>query len=114
MGIDCTGPGHGVYEMVQKFFPRATAIHYGLDTKTNLVLKAQDIIESARIEWDAEFTDIPQSFLQITQVITSSDQITYAANRTADTGHADSAWAIMHAVSNEPLTERRKSGMAMG
>jgi uncharacterized protein YjcR len=114
MGIDCTGPGHGVFEMVQKFFPRATAIHYGLDTKTNLVLKAQDIIESGRIEWDAEFTDIPQSFLQITQVTTSSDQITYAANRTADTGHADSAWATMHAISNEPLTERRKSGVAMG
>jgi hypothetical protein len=114
MGIDCTGPGHGVFEMVQAFFPRATAIHYGLDTKTNLVLKAQDIIESGRIEWDAEFTDIPQSFLQITQETTSSDQITYAANRTSDTGHADSAWSIMHAISNEPLTERRKSGVAMG
>lgn len=114
MGIDCTGPGHGVYEMVQNFFPRATAIHYGLDTKTNLVLKAQDVIESGRIEWDAEHTDIPQSFLQITQTSTSSDQITYAANRTNETGHADAAWAIMHGLSNEPLTERRKSGVAMG
>lgn len=114
MGIDCTGPGHGVFEMVQTFYPRATAIHYGLDTKTNLVLKAQDVIESGRIEWDAEHTDIPQSFLQITQTSTSSDQITYAANRTNETGHADKAWAIMHGLSNEPLTERRKSGVAIG
>lgn len=115
MGIDCTGPGNGVFEMVQNFFPRATPIHYGLDTKTKLVLKAQDVIEHGRIEWDAEHTDIPQSFLQITQTSTGNDQITYAANRTRDTGHADKAWAIMHALSNEPLnTERRKSGMAMG
>lgn len=115
MGIDCTGPGHGVFEMVQNFYPRATAIHYGLDTKTNLVLKAQDVIESGRIEWDAEHTDIPQSFLQITQTSTSSDQITYAANRTNETGHADAAWAIMHGLSNEPLnTERRRTGVAMG
>jgi uncharacterized protein YjcR len=115
MGIDCTGPGNGVFEMVQTFFPRATPIHYGLDTKTKLVLKAQDVVEHGRIEWDAEHTDIPQSFLQITQTITGSDQITYAANRTRDTGHADKAWAIMHALSNEPLnTDRRKSGVAMG
>lgn len=115
MGIDCTGPGNGVFEMVQNFFPRAMPIHYGLDTKTNLVLKAQDVIENGRIEWDAEHTDIPQSFLQITQTVTGNDQITYAANRTRDTGHADKAWAIMHALHNEPLnTERRKTGVAMG
>lgn len=114
MGIDCTGPGHGVFEMVQKFYPRAYAIHYGLDSKTKLVLKAQSVIEGGRIEWDAEHTDIPQSFLQIHQVSTGNDQITYAADRTSATGHADVAWALMHAMSNEPLTERRKSGVAMG
>lgn len=114
MGIDCTGPGNGVFEMVQTFFPRATPIHYGLDTKTHLVLKAQDVIEHGRIEWDAEHTDIPQSFLQITQVSTGNDQITYAANRTRDTGHADKAWALMHAMHNEPLIERRRTGVAIG
>ena len=115
MGIDCTGPGHGVFEMVQNFYPRATAIHYGLDSKTKLVLKAQDVIESGRIEWDAEHTDIPQAFLQIHQTSTGNDQITYAADRTSATGHADVAWSLMHALSNEPLNiNRRKSGVAIG
>ncbi len=108
IGIDCTGPGSGVFEMVQDFFPRVTPIHYGLNTKTNLVLKAQDVIESKRIEWDAEHTDIPQAFLQIHQTTTGNDQITYAANRTSTTGHADVAWAVMHALSNEPLNRNRR------
>lgn len=114
MGIDCTGPGSGVFEIVQNSFPRATAIHYGLDTKTKLVLKAIDVVEAQRIEWDAEHTDISQAFLQVRQTSTGNDQITYTADRTSETGHADVAWAIMHALSNEPLnTKRRKSGVAM-
>lgn len=115
MGIDCTGPGNGVMEMVQAFYPRATPIHYGLESKTRLVLKAQDVIESHRIEWDAEHTDIPQAFLQVTQTSTGNDQITYSADRNSATGHADVAWAIMHALSNEPLnTNRRRSTVAFG
>jgi uncharacterized protein YjcR len=113
IGIDCTGPGHGVFEMVKDFYPRATPIHYGIETKTNLVLKAQDVVESHRIEWDAEHTDIAQAFLQIHQTTTGKDQITYAANRSSATGHADVAWAIMHGLSNEPLNrKRRKSSVA--
>ncbi|WP_299940146.1 terminase family protein [uncultured Microbulbifer sp.] len=114
IGIDCTGPGHGVFEMVKAFYRRATPIHYGLESKTNLVLKAQDVMESHRIEWDAEHTDIAQAFLQVHQTTTGKDQITYAANRTSATGHADVAWAIMHSLSNEPLNRnRRKSSMAI-
>ncbi len=115
MGIDCTGPGNGVFEMVQGFYPRAHAIHYGLDTKTKLVLKCIDVVESGRIEWDAEHTDIPQAFLQVSQTSTGNDQITYSADRNSATGHADVFWATAHALSNEPLnTNRRKSGVAMG
>lgn len=108
MGLDCTGPGSGVLELVQAFYRRVTPIHYGLDSKTRLVLKTQDVIESRRIEWDAEHTDIAQAFLQIHQTTTASDQITYAANRTSATGHADVAWAIMHALSNEPLNRNQR------
>ncbi|WP_444901708.1 terminase large subunit domain-containing protein [Microbulbifer sp. SSSA007] len=109
IGVDCTGPGHGVYEMVQGFFPGVTPITYGISTKTNLVLKAQDVIESGRVEWDAEHTDLPQAFMQIHQTTTGNDQITYAANRTSSTGHADVAWALMHALSNEPLNRQRQT-----
>jgi hypothetical protein len=73
-----------------------------------MVLKAIDVIECARIEWDAEHKEIPQAFLQIHQITTGKDQISYAANRTSETGHSDVAWAIMHSLSNEPLTGRKK------
>lgn len=110
MGIDVTGPGGGVFEMVKRYYPRATPIHYGMNTKTQLVLKAQDVIEGGRIAWDAGEQSIPQSFMQIRQIVTNSDQITYAADRTADLGHADVAWSIMHAIHNEPLSgPQRKS-----
>ncbi|ELT99763.1 hypothetical protein CAPTEDRAFT_198002, partial [Capitella teleta] len=42
IGIDLTGPGSGVFEQVQQFYPRATPIHYTLESKTRLVLKAQE------------------------------------------------------------------------
>ena len=108
IGVDCTGPGLGVLDEVKAFYRRVTPIHYTLDTKTRLVLKAVDVVESGRIEWDAEHKDIAQAFLQVHQTTTSQDKITYAANRTSTTGHSDVAWAIMHALSNEPLTGRKR------
>lgn len=113
IGIDTTGQGLGVYEMVQAFYPRVTSIHYGLETKTALVLKAIDVVESHRIEWDAEHADIAQAFLQVKKTTTKNEQITYVADRTSKTGHADVAWSIMHALSNEPLNrKKRKTSVA--
>jgi hypothetical protein len=64
-----------------------------------LVLKAQDTIQGSRIEWDAGWSDIAQAFLTIKRGTTGSGQVTYSASRTDATGHADIAWAIMHALS---------------
>src|SRR5690554_866028 len=108
IGIDITGPGLGVIDEVKVFFKQATPIHYKLESKTRLVLKAIDVISAGRIEWDAEHTEIPQAFLQVHQASTGSGQITYVADRTSETGHADVAWSIMHALSNEPLTGKRR------
>ncbi|MFW5487361.1 MAG: terminase large subunit domain-containing protein [Desulfovibrio sp.] len=110
MGVDITGQGIGVFELVQVFYPQVTAIHYGLQTKTHLVQKAQDVIRSGRITWDAGQTDIAHAFLTIRQTTTANGNITYAANRTNETGHADVAWAIMHALHNEPLADRPSGG----
>lgn len=111
IGIDTTGIGYGVFDLVRDFYPRATSIHYSLETKNTLVLKAQDTIQGSRIEWDAGWTDIAQAFLTIKRGTTGSGQITYSASRTEATGHADIAWAIMHALANEPLNtnKRRRS-----
>lgn len=111
IGIDVTGVGYGVFDLVRDFYAKATPIHYSLEAKNTLVLKAQDTIQGSRIEWDAGWTDIAQAFLTIKRGATGSGQITYSASRTDATGHADIAWAIMHALANEPLNtnKRRRS-----
>ncbi|WP_085694540.1 MULTISPECIES: terminase large subunit domain-containing protein [unclassified Pseudomonas] len=111
IGIDVTGVGYGVFDLVRDFYAKATPIHYSLEAKNALVLKAQDTIQGSRIEWDAGWNDIAQAFLTIKRGATNSGQITYSASRTDATGHADIAWAVMHALSNEPLNtnKRRRS-----
>ncbi len=43
----------GVFDNIQHFAMRvAVAIRYDLNTKNQLVLKAADVVESQRIEWD--------------------------------------------------------------
>ncbi len=113
IGIDITGIGSGVFEMVQGFAMRqAVAIHYGLESKTRLVLKMVDVVESQRIEWDSEQKEIPASFLAIRHTSTTKgNSMTFVADRTQETGHADVFFAIAHAVDNEPLNfeNQRKS-----
>lgn len=107
MGIDTTGPGIGVFENVRIFYPRATAIYYSVQTKTELVLKGRELVESGRIQWDAADREISLAFMMIRQTTTPSGAMTYAANRSESTGHADAAFAILHAVSYEPLARPR-------
>ncbi|RMQ48782.1 hypothetical protein ALQ04_04300 [Pseudomonas cichorii] len=107
IGIDTTGVGIGVYDMVKDFYPRATSIHYSLEAKTTLVLKAQDVISSGRIQWDAGWNDIAAAFLTVKKGTTNGGQITYSASRTDATGHADIAWAVMHALQHEPLNTNK-------
>jgi hypothetical protein len=102
IGIDCTGPGSGVFERVLEFYPGAMAISYNVETKTKLVLKAQEIISSDRICWDSTHTDIAPAFLSIRRQSTGSN-ITYVASRDENVGHADVAWSIMHALIKEGL-----------
>lgn len=104
IGIDTTGMGVGVFPLVKQFFPMATAINYSPEVKTRMVLKAQNIISKARLEFDAGWTDIAQAFMTIRKTITASGrQVTYEAARNDETGHADVAWACMHALDNEPF-----------
>lgn len=108
MGIDTTGIGHGVFELVLDWFPLATPIHYSMDMKTQLVMKALDVIENGRIRWLAKDTEIIRSFLMITKTTTGSGLITYASSRSSNVGHADIAWAIMHALIYEPINHNRR------
>lgn len=105
IGIDATGMGLGVYQLVQQFYPGARAITYSPEVKTRMVLKAHDTISRGRFEMDAGAIEVAQSFMAIRKSVTNSGRaVTYEAGRTEETGHADVAWAVMHAFDHEPLT----------
>lgn len=110
IGIDITGLGIGVFENIQHFAMRqAKAIRYGVETKNRLVMKAADVVESKRIEWDQDEKAIAASFMAIRKTTTASgNAMTFVADRSAETGHAEAAFAIMHALDNEPLNYDNK------
>jgi len=104
IGIDTTGVGNSVYQLVSAKWPRATALRYSVELKTQMVYKAKNVISAGRLEFDAGAVDIINSFMAIRPKLTGSQrQITFDASHSGDTGHADLAWAIMHALHNEPL-----------
>lgn len=105
IGVDATGVGEGVYQLVREFFPAVTHYQYSPEIKSRLVLKAKDVISKGRLEFDAGHTDLAQAFMAIRKTMTASGRrSTYEAGRGDDVGHADIAWAVMHALDNEPFT----------
>jgi len=104
IGIDTSGLGEAVAQLVAKFFPTVTRYRYTPEMKSRLVMQAQQIINKGRLEFDAGWVDLAQSFMAIRRELTASGrQMTYTAGRNNQTGHADLAWATMHALHNEPL-----------
>lgn len=105
IGIDATGLGIGVFQLVRSFYPAARDIRYTPEMKTAMVLKAKDVIRRGCLEYDVSATDITTSFMAIRKTMTNSGRsATYEASRTEEASHADVAWATMHALLNEPLT----------
>lgn len=114
IGIDMTGLGSAVYQLVKNFFPAVKGFQYSPDVKTRLVLKAMDVINKGRLEFDAGWTEFAASFMAIKKTTTASGrQLTFEAGRSEATSHADLAWACMHALSNEPLEGRSASNQSM-
>lgn len=113
IGMDTTGVGSAVAELVEKKHPgKVKRFNYNLENKYRLVLKAQHVIDRGRLEFDAGDTDIAHSFMSIRKTLTPSQtQMTYTAGRRRATGHAELAWATMHAISNEPLDTTDDSGL---
>lgn len=115
VGIDVTGIGAGVYEMVKLFYPAATAITYSVESKARMVLKAKHLASRKLIQFDSGLTDIVSAFLSIRKSMTSSGrQQTFTASRTEQTGHADVAWAIMHALDRVHFAELDTETQAPG
>ena len=114
IGIDVTGMGSGVAQLVRQFFPGLKTFSYSPEVKTRLVLKAWSVISNGRLEFDAGWTDLASSLMAIRKTVTASGrQFTYTAGRTDNTGHADLAWALFHALHNEPLEGQTSSNTAI-
>lgn len=104
IAIDATGIGAGVYQLVRQFYPAVRKLTYSPELKAQLVMKAQSVIGKERLQFDAGWTDVAQSFMAIRKTLTPSGrQVKYTAGRSAAIGHADLAWATMNALINEPL-----------
>jgi uncharacterized protein YjcR len=104
IGIDTTGLGSAVAQLVRQFFPGLKTFSYSPEVKTRLVMKAWDVVSKGRLEFDAGWTDLASSLMAIRKTVTPGGrQFTYTAGRNEHTGHADLAWALFHALQNEPL-----------
>ncbi|WP_250901626.1 MULTISPECIES: hypothetical protein [unclassified Dyella] len=104
IAIDITGMGAGVYQLVKQFFPMARAIQYSPETKGQMVMKTQDVMNKGRLEFDAGWTDLAAAFMAIRKTMTASGRhMTYDASRSADVGHTGFAWSVMHSLIYEPL-----------
>lgn len=105
IGMDSTGLGESVAQIVDKQKPGLVRrFVYSADVKYQMVLKTQSIIDRGRLEFDAGDMDIAQSFMAIRKTVTDGgSQMTFKAGRNKRTGHAELAWATMHALFNEPV-----------
>ena len=104
IAIDTTGHGLAVWELVVRWFPRARKIEYSVASKTALVVKGQNVFRNQRVEFDAGWTDVLQALMAIRPALTGSQRgVTYVARRNGQVGHADIAWALLNALSNEPM-----------
>lgn len=104
IGIDSTGIGEGVLQLVRQFYPAVTAIQYSANVKMQMVMKAQDVMNKGRLEFDSGFTDLAQAFMSIRRGLTASGKMpTFEASRSEEISHADIAWATMQALLHEPL-----------
>lgn len=104
IGIDTTGIGEGVYQLVKQFYPAATPIQYNPSVKIQMVMKAHDVMNKGRLEFDSGWTDLAQAFMSIRRAVTASGKMpTFEASRSDETSHADIAWATMQALLHEPL-----------
>ncbi|MFM5096561.1 terminase ATPase subunit family protein [Aeromonas veronii] len=114
IGIDTTGIGEGVYQLVKQFYPAVHSIQYNPSVKIQMVMKAQDVMNKGRLEFDSGMTDLAQAFMSIRRGVTAGGKMpTFEASRSEEVSHADIAWATMHALLHEPLAGANGTNTSM-
>lgn len=113
IGMDTNAVGASVIEGVRTFFPTVVGQVYNPAVKTGMVFKALEVIKARRLQFDRGWQDVAHAFMSIRKGITASGRhITFYSQRSENVGHADVAWATMHALMNEPLSAVGDSGKA--
>lgn len=109
--IDKTGVGEGVFQLVQKFFPKAQGVQFSPLAKSQLVHKGQLVFREKRIQFDGGFIDIAIDLNSIHPKLTKSqEQLTYASRRSSE-GHGEYGWCLLLGLSLEPYGgENKKKG----
>lgn len=114
IGIDTTGIGEGVYQLVKQFYPAVHSIQYNPSVKIQMVMKAQDVMNKGRLEFDSGMTDLAQAFMSIRRAVTAGGKLpTFEASRSEEVSHADIAWATMQALLHEPLAGANGTNTSM-
>lgn len=104
IGIDTSGAGQAVHELVVKWFPTARRIDYSVSVKSAMVYKAQNVFRNKRFEYDAGWHDVTSAFMAIHPALTASGkQVTFVSGRSQAHGHANIAWAVLGSLINEPM-----------
>ena len=82
----------------------AVNINYSIEVKTRMAMRAKELFERRKLHFDAGYIDIVKAFIAIKKQVTNGGgRMTFVSKRSAETGHSDVAWAIMHAIDNAPL-----------
>ena len=106
IGMDTNSVGAVVIEGVRSFFPSVIGDTYNPAVKTAMIFKAKEVIGARRLQFDRGRQDVAHAFMAIRKGITPSGRhITFYSQRSDSIGHADAAWATMHAIMREPLSE---------
>ncbi|AMW79738.1 terminase [Acinetobacter sp. TGL-Y2] len=106
IGIDNTGNGLAVSEYVSKFFPALTRLNYNPELKIRMGLRAKELFQKRRLNFDAGLTIVAKAFLSIKKAMTSGGgNKTLVTSRSAENGHGDIAWAIMNGLEKAPIID---------
>ncbi len=112
LGIDTSGFGVSVYDDLHelKYPPRVNVkpFVYSNALKDTLVLNVKRLVERKQFRYSETDTRLTTAFLSIKRATTQSGgNITFVANRTAESGHADDFFSTAHALW-PALTEHKK------
>ncbi|VCW24121.1 hypothetical protein BANRA_02085 [Klebsiella variicola] len=102
IGIDGSGIGEAVYQLVKKRFPAAVCYQFSPASKRMLVLKMLQLIRAGRWEYDRGEYDLITAFCAVRKVVTPGGVITYDTDRARGVSHGDLAGRPC----SPPLTSR--------